>query len=156
MNQGCKHPCAGLSAQLLSVLVNTLIHSPAPSALTELTSPFRAYNLEVSLLPPEQSLLDLPTLSLQHIPLLQNLTLLTSTHLLPSLQLVQLTCPCHSLNFAPGRHLRGKRAGKDREGCLQPGSRRWRQLMASTLSSHQPLLTEKTRTSIMTPSVSKG
>lgn len=56
MSPGCKHPCAveeaDLSAQLPSVLVKSFSHSPAPSALTELTSAFIAYKLEVSLHPP--------------------------------------------------------------------------------------------------------
>lgn len=74
-----------------------------------------------------------------------------SVDLTSSLQLTQLPRPCNSLNFAPGRHLSAEKAGKNWEGCLQPGSRRWRQFMASTLSSHQPLLTEKTEPPLWCP-----
>lgn len=152
MSPGCKHPCAvedtskeaDLSAQLPSVLVKSFSHSPAPSALTELTSAFIAYKLEVSLHPPQSRACWTHQPHLYSIFLFYKIWLLTSTQLTPSLQLMQLTHPCDSLNFAPGSHLSGERTGKDWVGCLQPGSRRWRQLMASILSSHQPPSTEKT------------
>lgn len=50
-------------------------------------------------------------------------------------------CQIHRTS-APGRHLGAERVGKDWEGCLHLGTRRWRQLIASSLSSHQPLLAE--------------
>lgn len=78
------------------------------------TTRFGAYNLQVSLLPAEQSLLDLLTPSLQHILLSQNLTLHLSV---PSFPFLYNSCNSHARSIhwtsAPGRHLGVERVGKD-------------------------------------------